>query len=445
MSDKNNVWSKLDRKATAIAEFTMRQYRTRISTWVVLSVGLGSMLLVTLFYADAMNTQIEAVDNDQDSYDWDGDGYPTGQEILHGTDPFNQASYPIGIEPDPREKWINEDDFNWDNASFASISKVGYDDDGDCLREGQLVSDSQKDSNGDSIPCNIVLLYSNYSNTLVISSDGNVDEDPDDEKYGKEALHRAFILGVGKMGIVYLLGIFLPLFLATGLIRDEMTNGTMHFMIAKPIARGEILAYRMLGYLGIVWPFLIGLCLLMALVTGFLGPSESFFRVSDLGMWFTICVAAMLVTLVYGAIFSTFGILWKQGVVLAIILAAWELGMAFVSVLAGGDSAIQKFSVIGWGLMVVDAGAAIVWPDMAMFIEMGNWGGGNNNCSWEMYEDGNCGSLVGNEPLSFFTSAHGLGVSNWIAALIASLVLLTQTVAAWFIGQSLFKGKEMDD
>ena len=445
MGDKNNVWSKLDRKATAIAEFTMRQYRTRISTWVVLSVGLGSMLLVTLFYADAMNTQIEAVDNDQDSYDWDNDGYPTGQEIIHGTDPFNQASYPIGIEPDPPEKWINEDDFDWDNASFASISKVGYDDDGDCLREGQLVSDSQKDGNGDSIPCNIVLLYSNYSNTLVISSDGNVDEDPDDEKYGKEALHRAFILGVGKMGIVYLLGIFLPLFLATGLIRDEMSNGTMHFMIAKPIARGEILAYRMLGYLGIVWPFLIGLCLLMALVTGFLGPSETVFRLSDLGMWFTICIAAMLVTLVYGAIFSTFGILWKQGVVLAIILAAWELGMAFVSVLAGGDSAIQKFSVIGWGLMVVDAGAAIVWPDMAMFIEIGNWGGGNNNCNWESYERGDCGSLVGNEPLAFFTSAHGLGVSNWIAAIIASLVLLTQAVAAWFIGQSLFKGKEMDD
>ena len=440
----NTVWSKLDRKATAIAEFTMRQYRTRISTWVILGVGLGSMLLVALFYADAMNTQIEAKDNDQDSYDWDQDGYPTGQEILHGTDPYNPDSYPIGITPDPREKWINEDDFNWDDASFASISKVGYDDDGDCMREGQLVSASQKDNNGDSIPCNIVLLYSNYSEVLIISSDGNVDEDPDDEKYAKEALHRAFILGVGKMGVVYLLGIFLPLFLATGLIRDEMTNGTMHFMIAKPIARGEILVYRMLGYLGIVWPFLIALCLLMSLLTGFLGPSESFFRFSDLGIWFTICIAAMLVTLVYGAIFSTFGILWKQGIVLAIILAAWELGMAFVSVLAGGESAILKFSVIGWGLMIVDAGAAMTWPDMAMFIEMGEWGGGNDNCQWGTPGD-ECGSLIGSGPLRFFSSGHGLGVSNWVAALIASLVLTIQAIAAWFIGQSLFKGKEMDD
>ena len=37
MSDKmDTIWSKLDRKSTAIAEFTMRQYRTRISTWVVM-------------------------------------------------------------------------------------------------------------------------------------------------------------------------------------------------------------------------------------------------------------------------------------------------------------------------------------------------------------------------------------------------------------------------
>ena len=33
------IWTSLDRKATAIAEFTMRQYRTRLSTWVVLGVG----------------------------------------------------------------------------------------------------------------------------------------------------------------------------------------------------------------------------------------------------------------------------------------------------------------------------------------------------------------------------------------------------------------------
>ena len=35
----DTVWSKLDRKATAIAEFTLRQYRTKTSTWVVLGIA----------------------------------------------------------------------------------------------------------------------------------------------------------------------------------------------------------------------------------------------------------------------------------------------------------------------------------------------------------------------------------------------------------------------
>ena len=78
----------------------------------------------------------------------------------------------------------------------------------------------------------------------------------------------------------------MPLFLASGLVRNEMNDGTMHFMLAKPISRGEVLLYRMLGYLGIVWPFIIGLCILMALITGFLGPGEGLFRFSDLEFGF---------------------------------------------------------------------------------------------------------------------------------------------------------------
>ena len=37
MSSSTKAWSSLDRKATAVAEFTLRQYRTRLSTWVVLA------------------------------------------------------------------------------------------------------------------------------------------------------------------------------------------------------------------------------------------------------------------------------------------------------------------------------------------------------------------------------------------------------------------------
>ena len=70
----DTIWSKLDRKSTAIAEFTMRQYRTRISTWAVLGAASVAIFLMLLFYIEAMNTEIEAIDNDGDSFDTDGDG-----------------------------------------------------------------------------------------------------------------------------------------------------------------------------------------------------------------------------------------------------------------------------------------------------------------------------------------------------------------------------------
>ena len=34
------VWTRLDRKAGAITELTIRQLRHRLSTWVVLAIGL---------------------------------------------------------------------------------------------------------------------------------------------------------------------------------------------------------------------------------------------------------------------------------------------------------------------------------------------------------------------------------------------------------------------
>ena len=68
MADKTNtIFRALDRKASAITEFTMRQYRTKISTWVVLITGLVVISLLMLFYVDAMQRDFEAIDNDGDS------------------------------------------------------------------------------------------------------------------------------------------------------------------------------------------------------------------------------------------------------------------------------------------------------------------------------------------------------------------------------------------
>lgn len=440
-SKMDTIWSRLDRKSTAIAEFTMRQYRQRISTWVILASATLTIMLMLLFYIDGMNSEFEAIDNDRDSFDADGDSYPNGQEILYGTNPMSADSFPIGVEPDPPEKWINEDDFDWDGITIGENS-LGLDDDGDCEVKD---TSSQKDTNGNGVGCDIRILLDPANSTFLIDADNGVDEDPDEDKYGKEASHRAFILGIGKFGIVYLLGIFLPLFLATGLIRDEMTDGTIHYMLAKPISRGEILVYRMIGYIGITWPYIIGLCLFLSIVTGIFGPSEGVFRWSDLGVWMSIAFSAMLVSLVYGVIFCGFGILWKNGVILALIFAAWELGMAFISIFSGGESAIRYFSIIGWGLTIVDAGTLIFWPDNFLLIEKGLWGGGHVYdapiffTGEIVYEP-----LPGAEPLSGFSANPGLGLSNWASMLTSTLVLIFQGIMAWYIGQTIFKGKEVD-
>ena len=146
-----------------------------------------------------------------------------------------------------------------------------------------------------------------------------MDEDPDDEAYAKEALHRASILGIGKLGFVFIISIFIPLFMATGLIRDEMTSGTMHYMLTKPIARTEVFFYRIIEYLGIVWPYLVILTIISAIITALLG-GESLFRFSEFGIWLAILFAAMLATLVYGMLFCFLGVMWRYGIILAIPL-----------------------------------------------------------------------------------------------------------------------------
>jgi ABC-type transport system involved in multi-copper enzyme maturation permease subunit len=438
----DSVFRSLDRKAAAIVEFTLRQYRTRTSTWVVLGVGFTALALIFLIYIDVMASEFESVDNDGDSFDTDGDGYPTGQERKLGTDPFSDESHPgmfdPPIEPEPASKYINEDGFDWDvTASFGEQS-TGYDDDGDCLNSNRTAS--QKDTNENGIPCDIIIQRSTSPTgeiVIQIFADEGVDEDPDEDAYTREAIHLGFVLSIGKLGFVLLLGIFLPLFMATGLIRDEMTSGNMHYMLAKPVARTEVFLYRTLGYLGIVWPYVIVLGILGALVSGFVGSGDDFFRFADLGVWLAIVFATMMATLVYGMLFNALGVLWKYGIILAIPFAAWELGMALLS-MGAPDATILRFSVIGWALMIIDSVAMMVWPNLDTFILMGEWGGGGQGS--DIFGSS---SLQGSVPLSFFSSKPGLGLSAFASTIVATLVLLIQAVVFWFIGGALFKGKEI--
>lgn len=445
MSKDNEVkaWSKADRKASAIAEFTLRQYKQKISTWVILGVSIVALMLLMLFYIDSMNQEIEAVDNDGDSFDSDYDGYPDGQERALGTNEYNPDDHPgnfdTPISPDDPSVWINEDDFEWDQITGNVGDYQGYDDDGDCLNADRPTS--QKNQNSNSRICDVEITKERWSPRYYVSADSGVDEDPDEERYIKEAIHRAYVLGYGKMALVFIIGIFVPLFLATGLIRQEMTSGTMHFMIAKPIARGEIYLYRLLGYIGVAWPIALILVLISALITGFVGPSEGFYRFQDLRVWFAILIATWLAMLVYGALFSALGVMWKYGIILAIPFAAWELGMGFLS-MGLPESPLLRISVIGWCMAIIDSASVATWPELPTFTALGSWGGGG---SGEFGIWGFSSSLPGSDVLEYIGSSPPFpGLSGMANVGISILVLLIQVAVIWLIAQSIFKGKEIE-
>ena len=325
------VWTKLDRKATAIAEFTMRQYRKKRSTWTVGAVGAILVVVVLLFYIDAMSEGIESVDDD-------GDGL---------------------LDEDP-SSWTE-----WENSQYAgrTVSGPMSDDDGDCL----ALEPWLRDSNNDGVDCNVLYNYDQNGIVTSIEADRFVDEDPDESIFLEEAMHRSFLLGFGKFGFLFILGIFVPLFLATGLIRDEMDSGTLHYLVGKPIARAEIMMYRLLGFIGLSWPYFAGLFLLSALVTGIFGPGDAIFRFSDLGIWFGVLIATFLTVLAYGAVFITFGIVaGRYGILVALLFAVWEFFMMFLAMIGTTrDMGIASMSISFWGAEIINSTAWLVWGDFA--------------------------------------------------------------------------------
>jgi len=380
------VWTKLDRKATAIAEFTMRQYRKKRSTWSVGAVGLVLVVIVLLFYIDAMSTGI-------DSWDNDGDGL------------------------------IDEDPSDWDGSQAKSVGNV--DDDGDCWSRESF----DRDWNGDGIDCNVIYNYDRNGMLTSVNADPNVDEDPNESEFLEESMHRSFLLGFGKFGFLFVMGIFIPLFLATGLIRDEQEAGTLHYLVGKPIARAEILMYRLLGFIGLAWPYFLGLIFLSALVTGFFGPGDSIYRFSDLGIWFGVLIATFLTVLAYAAIFASFGIIAPRfGVLLALMFAVWEFFMMFLAMFeTTRQMGIASLSVSFWGAEIINSTGWLVWGDYALMSgQAQSIGFFAEIALWTVWFD----------PFPTTTPLLNLVISIVVLLMIVAMFVL--------IGQSSFKKRELN-
>ena len=108
------VWTRLDRKAGAITELTIRQLRHRLSTWVVLAIGFLLLMSLLAMFVGGVRGGWEPIDNDGDSHDGDNDGYPAGQEFKYGSDPWDGFSFPGSGD------FVMEGEFEWGSVGIRS-------------------------------------------------------------------------------------------------------------------------------------------------------------------------------------------------------------------------------------------------------------------------------------------------------------------------------------
>ena len=526
------VWTALDRKAGAVIELTIRQLRNKTSTWTVMGISVLLLTLLSAFYIDSVREGFESIDNDGDSVDFDGDGYPLGQEMMYGLSEFDDREYPgaarfipedqidywgirthsgnytwdvlgpskfvgsweniastyaeysddcpeiIGdnlentpygyssfactladnslyvqflrfdgngtlavaegwnavygrttesyyVAPDPPSAYIDEDGLDWDSDNPSESQ--GFDDDGDCTQEGYyLPTGSQNDDgNRNGVACDVQWIRGPDGSVLQINPDYLVDEDPVDSELLGESSHRSFIIATGKIAFAMIIVIFMPLFLALGLIRDESENGTLHYLLSKPIHRGEFIVYRLSGYLILTGGFVLAMSLIMAIVTVTLGPEGN--RLGDINVWFGIGMVTVLSLAAYGSIFNAMGLVSpKYGVYLALVYGVYEFAMA-VMTLFGADL-VPIISVSHWSLQMIEAIVILAWPDTIMLAQM---------ASAFNLESG----------LAFFWNppVHTFGTGSTALAMSLSIfVLLAFIILPILIGQSIFNRREID-
>ena len=224
-----------------------------------------------------------------------------------------------------------------------------------------------------------------------------------------------------------IIGLFLPLFLALGLVRDESENGTLHYLLSKPIHRGEFILYRLLGYLAIVVSYTLILTLIIAFITSIIGPGNSFIRLSDYPVWIGIALSTILVLTAYGSVFNTVGlVLPRYGVYLCILFGVWEFLMGLFTITIP-ESDITMLSISHWAIQLIDAVVMIAWSDTPLIQEQADAFG---------LETG----------ISFFwhPPVHTLGTgSPFIASIISVVFILTFSMGMILIGQLIFRNKEI--
>jgi hypothetical protein len=154
-------------------------------------------------------------------------------------------------------------------------------------------------------------------------------------------------------------------------------------------------------------------------------------------------IAAWLMLLVYGTLFMLFGMIHRLGAIAAIVLGVWEFVLAMIS-MADPSLLIARLSVVFWGMTIVDACAMMVYPDTPVMLAQGRSIKSNSEWSLETGVLFSPDQMPGTGALSSFWNETALGsLSPFMTLLVSVFVLLTLAASFIFIGQAIFKGKEI--
>jgi Cu-processing system permease protein len=140
------------------------------------------------------------------------------------------------------------------------------------------------------------------------------------------ALGVAFaVLTLFGVYVVNYLASFLALFLSVGAVSGEIDSGTLHAVLARPLARSEFVLGRWLGYSVLICAYVVAMTLAVLLIARLVAGYEVPDPLPALGLMLletlllltlSLCGSTLMPTLANGVIaFTLLGLAWLAGII----------------------------------------------------------------------------------------------------------------------------------
>lgn len=143
--------------------------------------------------------------------------------------------------------------------------------------------------------------------------------------------------------------IFVTLVNAAALIREEIEDHTLPYLLTRPISKPEVVAFKYVGYLACVLVFLVPpLLLAYAVTVAYTGEGFS----SHLDVLGGLMLVTLLACMAYGALFLLLSILLRRPLAVGLLI-----GFVWESIVSSVPGDVPKLSVIHYLRSIMKAAA----------------------------------------------------------------------------------------